>query len=100
MDPSLRLNTSLLSSAGRVGSVSEAATSTPSGRSNALTNKLTSILSASYADLDIKDALEALDARGVKNNADTRRNLRSDVQKDIIQCNADVIQDFGQVAKV
>lgn len=103
MNPSSRLqplNTSLLRGQDRIGSISEVTPSTPSARSNALSSKLTSILSTSYADLDIRDALEALDARHLKNTADTRRNLRLDVQKEIIDCNADVIQDFGEVAKV
>jgi len=65
-----------------------------------LSSKVTTILSTSYADLDIRDALGALDARNVKNTAETRRNLRLDVQKEIIDCNAVVIQDFGLVAKV
>jgi len=94
------LNTSLRPAVGRLGSVSDGVPATPSSRSNALSSKLTSILSASYADLDIRDALEALDARHVNNTADTRRNLRLDVQKEMIDCNAGIIQDFGQVAKV
>ncbi|KAF2753767.1 oligomeric complex COG6 [Pseudovirgaria hyperparasitica] len=67
-------------------------------RANALSSRITSVLSASYSDLDIRDALETLDARGIKNNQETRRRLRLDVQKEVIQCNADIIKDFGQVA--
>lgn len=58
------------------------------------------MLSASYADLEIRDALETLDARGVQNTAETRRQLRLDVQKDVIECNGEIIKDFGQVAAV
>jgi hypothetical protein len=58
------------------------------------------VLSASYADLEIHDALETLDARGVKNTAETRRQLRLDVQKDVIECNGEIVKDFGQVAEV
>jgi len=68
--------------------------------SNALSSRITSVLSASYADLEIRDALETLDARGVQNSAETRRQLRLDVQKEVIQCNGEIIQDFGQVAEV
>lgn len=67
---------------------------------NALSARITSVLSASYADLEIRDALETLDARGVCNTAETRRQLRLDVQKEVIQCNGEIIKDFGQVAEV
>ncbi|KAF1973343.1 oligomeric Golgi complex subunit 6 [Bimuria novae-zelandiae CBS 107.79] len=73
-----------------------AGTSRPS---NALSTRITSVLSASYADLEIRDALETLDARGVRNTAETRRQLRLDVQKEVIQCNGEVVRDFGQVAE-
>lgn len=69
-------------------------------RSNALTNRITNVLSASYADLEIRDALEILDERGVSNSAETRRNLRLDVQEELIQCNGEIVQDFGRVAEV
>ena len=71
-----------------------------SQRSTALANKLTSVLSSSYADSDIRDALETLDGRGVQNTAETRRQLRLDVQKEVIDCNGEIVQDFGKVAEV
>lgn len=58
------------------------------------------MLSASYADLEIRDALDTLDSRGVRNTAETRRQLRLEVQKEVIQCNGEVVKDFGQVAEV
>lgn len=67
---------------------------------NALSSRITSVLSASYADLEIRDALETLDARQVQNSAETRRQLRLDVQKEVIQCNGEIISDFGHVAEV
>ena len=76
------------------------AVGTPSRGTNALATRITSVLSASYADLEIRDALETLDARGVRNTAETRRQLRLDVQKEVIQCNGEVVKDFGQVAEV
>jgi hypothetical protein len=69
-------------------------------RSSALQSRITSVLAASYSDLEIRDALETLDARQVHNTPDTRRNLRLDAQQDLIHCNGDIIRDFGQVAKV
>ncbi|KAI9840903.1 MAG: Golgi transport complex subunit 6 [Sclerophora amabilis] len=68
-------------------------------RATALSNKLTSVLSASYADLDIRDALEQLDDRKIENTQETRRRLRLDVQKDVIECNGEIIREFGQVAE-
>ena len=68
--------------------------------SNALSSRITSVLSASYADLDIRDALETLDARGIQNTPGTRRQLRLDIQKEVIQCNGEIVKDFGQVAEV
>ncbi|KAH7390602.1 oligomeric Golgi complex subunit 6 [Pyrenochaeta sp. MPI-SDFR-AT-0127] len=66
---------------------------------NALSSRITSVLSASYADLEIRDALETLDTRGVQNTAETRRQIRLDVQKEVIQCNGEIVKDFGDVAE-
>lgn len=72
----------------------------PQQRSNALSNRLTSVLSVSYADSDIRDALETLSLRGVHNTAEVRRQLRLDVQKEVVDCNAEIVRDFGNVAEV
>jgi len=69
-------------------------------RSSALSNRLTSVLSASYADSDIRDALATLDLRNTRNTPETRRQLRLDVQKEVIDCNGDIVKDFGKVAEV
>ena len=69
-------------------------------RSNALSNRVSSVLSASYADTDIRDALETLSLRGVHNTPETRRQLRLDVQEEVINCNAEIVRDFGKVAEV
>lgn len=84
------------------GAVSSPGTPPPAAsapRSNALQNRITSVLSASYADLEIRDALSVLDQRELNNTAETRRNLRLDVQEDLIRCNGEIVQDFGQVAQ-
>ena len=73
--------------------------STPQ-KSNAISNKLSSILSVSYADSEIRDALHTLDEKGIRNTAETRRKLRLDAQKEVIQRNGAVIQEFGHVAEV
>jgi hypothetical protein len=67
---------------------------------NALASRITSVLSASYADLEIRGALETLDERKTHNTAETRRHLRLDVQKEVIECNGEIIRDFGEVAEV
>lgn len=69
-------------------------------KTNALTNRITSVLSASYADTDIRDALRSLDEKGTQNSAEARRRLRLDAQKDLLQRNGDIIKDFSQVAEV
>lgn len=74
--------------------------SPPTQRSSALSNRLTSVLSASYADSDIRDALETLSIRGIHNTAETRRQLRLDVQKEVVDSNAEIVRDFGKVAEV
>ncbi|KAM0794427.1 oligomeric Golgi complex subunit 6 [Usnea florida] len=68
-------------------------------RSTALSNKLSSVLSASYADSEIRDALRSLDEKEIKNTAETRRRLRLDIQKEVIQRNGAIIQEFGHVAE-
>jgi len=69
-------------------------------RPNALSNRISSVLSASYADLEIRDALRTLDERQIKNTAETRRRIRLDVQKEVMEHNGDIIKDFGLVAEV
>lgn len=38
--------------------------------------------------------------RGIHNTAETRRQLRLDVQKEVVDCNAEIVKDFGKVAEV
>lgn len=75
-------------------------TSSQAPRTNPLSSKVTSVLSASYADADIRDALALLDKKGLENSSETRRQLRLDVQKDVIESNGDIIREFGHVAEV
>ncbi|KKF96316.1 hypothetical protein CFO_g1316 [Ceratocystis platani] len=69
------------------------------GATNPLTSKVTSVLSTSFADSEFRDALALLDARGIKNTPDTRRELRLDLQMEIIDSNAVIVDDFGRVAE-
>ncbi|KAL8761687.1 MAG: hypothetical protein Q9184_002222 [Pyrenodesmia sp. 2 TL-2023] len=70
-----------------------------SQRSNALANKLSSVLSVSYADSEIRDALHFLDSTNTENTPDLRRKLRWDLQNEVIRCNGSIVKDFGQVAE-
>ncbi|KAK1584731.1 oligomeric Golgi complex subunit 6 [Colletotrichum navitas] len=65
---------------------------------NPLTSKVTTVLSTSYADSEFKDALQLLDIRGLKNTAETRRQLRLDLQKEVIDSNGEIVSQFGRVA--
>ncbi|GAP89818.1 putative oligomeric Golgi complex subunit 6 [Rosellinia necatrix] len=70
-----------------------------SGRgTNPISSKVTSVLSTSYADSEFREALALLDERGISNSAETRRQLRLDVQKEVIESNGQIIGEFGRVA--
>jgi|SRR5450432_1588764 conserved oligomeric Golgi complex subunit 6 len=75
------------------------ATSFHASRSH-LSSKVTNVLSASYADSEIRDALSLLDERGIESNAEARRKLRLDIQKEVIDSNGDIIREFSLVAEV
>jgi hypothetical protein len=68
--------------------------------STSLASKVTSILSTSYSDTEFRDALALLDERGVQNDAETRRQIRTKLQKEVILSNGEVIVEFGRVAEV
>ncbi|KAB5518766.1 oligomeric Golgi complex subunit 6 [Coniochaeta sp. 2T2.1] len=65
---------------------------------NPFSSKVTAVLSTSFADSDFRDALSLLDERGLVNAPDTRRQLRLDLQKELIDSNGDIINQFGKVA--
>ena len=67
---------------------------------NPFSSKVTAVLSTSFADSDFRDALSLLDDRGLVNAPDTRRQLRLDLQKELIDSNGDIINQFGKVADV
>ncbi|KAJ3575489.1 hypothetical protein NPX13_g4014 [Xylaria arbuscula] len=70
-----------------------------SGRAtNPISTKVTSVLSTSYADSEFREALVLLDDRGISNSAETRRQLRLDIQKEVIDSNGQIINEFGRVA--
>ncbi|KAI8151842.1 Conserved oligomeric Golgi complex subunit 6 [Colletotrichum sp. SAR 10_70] len=65
---------------------------------NPLTSKVTTVLSTSYADSEFRDALQLLDGRGLKNTPETRRQLRLELQKEVIDSNGEIVCQFGRVA--
>ncbi len=67
---------------------------------NPRSSKVTSVLSSSYADTEFREALALLDERGVSNTAETRRQLRLDLQKEVIDSNGEIIDEFARVAEV
>ena len=75
-------------------------TAAPASRSTALSNKLNSVLSSSYADPEIRTTFTLLDERGLKNDSENRRNLKFEAQKHVLDCNVQIVQDFGKVAEV
>jgi conserved oligomeric Golgi complex subunit 6 len=83
-----------------VGSRSVSGSAAAPKSSTALTSKVATILSTSYSDAEFRDALALLDERGVKNDPETRRQLRLDLQKEVIDSNSSVIAEFGKIAEV
>jgi hypothetical protein len=67
---------------------------------NPLSSKVTTVLSSSYADTEFREALTLLDGRGVLNTPETRRQLRLDSQKEVIDSNGEIIDEFAKVAEV
>lgn len=77
------------------------ATTPPAAKTaNPLSSKVTTVLSSSYADTEFREALALLDERGVLNTAETRRQLRLDLQKEVIDSNGEIIDEFAKVAEV
>ncbi|KAL2135686.1 hypothetical protein VTI74DRAFT_7367 [Chaetomium olivicolor] len=66
---------------------------------NPLTSKVTTVLSSSYADTEFREALALLDERGIGNTAETRRQLRLDLQKEVVDSNGEIIDEFAKVAE-
>lgn len=69
-------------------------------RSNALSSRLTNVLSSSYADSEIRDALRLLDSQYDDADLEREIDVKYDTQKKVIQANAGIIDDFSKVAQV
>jgi conserved oligomeric Golgi complex subunit 6 len=97
--------TSLLSSQGdsellSAESLSGSSFPTSTKGANTLTSKVSSVLSASYADTEFRDSLALLDERGLHSTAETRRQLRLELQNEVIESNGEIINEFAKVAHV
>ncbi|RMZ75604.1 hypothetical protein DV737_g5215, partial [Chaetothyriales sp. CBS 132003] len=76
-----------------------ASDSLASRKANALSTKLATVLSSSYADSEIREALRLLDLRQGAHHDDIKHNLKANVQKEVIDANARILDDFGRVAE-
>lgn len=74
--------------------------STSTKSSSSLATKVTAVLSTSFADGEFREALCLLDQRGFTNDAKARRQVRLDLQRDVLDCNGAIIDKFGRVAEV
>jgi conserved oligomeric Golgi complex subunit 6 len=71
-----------------------------SGRGTALSTKLATVLSTPYADSELREALRLFELRDVASDDWSRQNLKALADKEVIDSNARVVDDFGQVAEV
>ena len=78
----------------------ETVESASSQKSNLLANRLSNILSASYADIEIGEVLRVVENTDIKYGTTDRRHLRLEITKGVIECNATIVDDFRQVAEV
>ncbi|PWW80573.1 hypothetical protein C7212DRAFT_308457 [Tuber magnatum] len=62
--------------------------------------RLSAVLSASYSDAEIRNALQVLDSRFTENSTDSRRQLRVDVQAEVIRSNAHIVREFSKISEV
>ncbi|KAI3393525.1 hypothetical protein diail_4161 [Diaporthe ilicicola] len=65
---------------------------------NPFSSKITTVLATSYADSEFRGALSLTDDRGITNSAATRRQVRLQLQKEVIDSNGNIIVEFGRVA--
>ena len=71
-----------------------------SQKSNLLANRLSNILSASYADTEIGEVLRTVENTDIEHATKDRRHLRLEITKGVIECNATIVDDFSHVAEV
>ncbi|ATY64769.1 AAA-core [Cordyceps militaris] len=62
---------------------------------NPLATKVSAVLSTSYSDAEFRGTLALIDQRGIRNDGKTRRRLRLELQKDVIEKNGRILDDFS-----
>ncbi|OAA81889.1 ATPase, AAA-type, core [Akanthomyces lecanii RCEF 1005] len=67
---------------------------------NPLAAKVSVVLSTSYSDADFRGTVALIDQRGIKNDGKTRRRLRLDLQKEVIEKNGKILEGFGSVSEL
>ena len=74
----------------------------PGSRShgNPFSSKVNGVLSTSYADSEFREVLSLMDERGLANSPEVRRQIRPQLQKEVIESNGEIIREFGHVAEV
>lgn len=65
-----------------------------------ISSKVTSVLSTSFSDSEFCEALSLFDQKNLLNDAKGRRQIRLELQRDVMECNGLVIDHFGRVAEV
>ncbi|KAM3550359.1 hypothetical protein MY1884_008286 [Beauveria asiatica] len=65
---------------------------------NALATKVSAVLSASYTDAEFRGAVALIEHRGLKHDGRTRRRLRLELQKEVIEKNGKILDGFGFVS--
>lgn len=68
--------------------------------SNPLASRVTAVLSTSYTDSEFRESLGILDSRQTKNDAQTRRRLRLDLQNEMMDKDEEIVREFGHIAEV
>lgn len=58
------------------------------------------ILSTSYSDAEFRGTVGLLDSREIKNDSQTRRRFRLDLQKEVIERNGEILDGFSSVSEV
>lgn len=75
-------------------------THSPRSIGNPLSSKINSVLSTSFADGEFQEVLSTVDNSGLTNTPVTRRQLRLQLQQEVIASNGEVVEEFGRVAEV
>jgi hypothetical protein len=71
--------------------------SAPLEPDNAISQMISNLLSTSYSDTSLRQALVALDSRIDKNTVEARRHLRSDVEASVVKAGGQGLKEFSKL---